>query len=173
MPSSAGSALRTSFDQSLRARSAGIAQKNQSASIRRRRPCPSTALAETTLPPRICSPVTRWPSSKRTPSRFSSRTHGLIQASFVGALRTRSRLPSLPRCMMFMTNASPMFPIVRVLATCSFAATSERVRPRAMIARYSSEKSSARTKSHQVTFSHSPKRRSSQLVTKTSSRLTK
>ena len=61
---------------------------------------------------------------------FRWLTHGLIQASFVGAFSTRSRAPSLPRPHDVMTNASPMFPIVRVLATVSFAATRLRVRPR-------------------------------------------
>ena len=93
---------------------------------------------------------------KRTPSRFSRRTQGLIQASLVGASRMRSRAPSLPRPMMFMTNASAMLPIVRVEATVSFAATSERVSPRATTFWYSAERLAAPMKSHHGTYSHSP-----------------
>ncbi len=64
--------------------------------------------------------------------------------------------PSLPRPMMFMMNASAMLPIVRVEATVSFAATSERVRPLAMIFWYSGERLSAPMKSHHGTYSHWP-----------------
>ena len=66
-----------------------------------------------------------------------------------------------------------MFPIVRVRALRSFAATTARVRPRARTFLYSSDLSSAWMKSHQLTCSHSPKRRSSHEVTKTMSRSTK
>ena len=55
-----------------------------------------------------------------------------------------------------MMNASAMLPIVRVLATVSFAATRLRVRPRAISFLYSSDLPSARTKSHQVVCSHCP-----------------
>ncbi len=73
----------------------------------------------------------------------SIRTHGLIHASLVGALSTRSSAPSLPRPMMLRTKASPMLPIVRVLATVSFAATRLRVRPAARTFWYSADLPSA------------------------------
>ncbi len=66
-----------------------------------------------------------------------------------------------------------MFPIVRVLALRSLAATTARVRPRARTFWYSADLPSARMKSHQLTCSHCPKRRSSQLVTNTIRRSTK
>jgi hypothetical protein len=71
---------------------------------------------------------------------------------------------------MLKTNASPMLPIVRVLATVSLAATRLRVRPAASTFWYSFDRLSAPTKSHQLTFSHCPRRRASQLVAKTSTR---
>ena len=74
---------------------------------------------------------------------------------------------------MVKTNASPMLPIVRVLATVSLAATRLRVSPAASTFWYSSDLLSAPTKSHQLTCSHWPNRRSSQLVRNTSSRSTK
>ena len=153
---SAGSACTTRRDHSRRARSAGIAQTNQSASIRRRRPRRLRARAATIRLRRTSSASTVWPSWKRTPSVRRWATHGSIHASFVGALSTRSGAPSLPRCMMFMTKASAMLPIVRVLATVSLAATSERVRPRAMTFLYSADWLSARTKSHHEVCSHWP-----------------
>ena len=64
-----------------------------------------------------------------------------------------------------------MLPIVRVLATVSFAATRLRVSPAAISFLYCSDLPSALMKSHQLTCSHWPKRRSSQLVTNTSSAL--
>ena len=66
-----------------------------------------------------------------------------------------------------------MFPIVRVLATVSLAATVVRVSPIASSFRYSSDLDSARTKSHHDVCSHWPKRRSSLLVRNTSSRFAK
>ena len=66
-----------------------------------------------------------------------------------------------------------MLPIVRVLATVSLAATRLRVRPAASTFWYSSDRLAAPTKSHQLWCSHWPKRRSSQLVTKTITRSTK
>ena len=71
------------------------------------------------------------PMWKRTPRRLSRRTQGSIQASLVGASSTRSSAPSLPRCMMFMMNASAMLPMVRVDATVSLAATSDAGQARA------------------------------------------
>jgi hypothetical protein len=66
-----------------------------------------------------------------------------------------------------------MFPIVRVEATRSLAATTARVRPRARTFWYSSDLPSAWMKSHQLTCSHWPKRRSLQLAKKTITRSTK
>ena len=66
-----------------------------------------------------------------------------------------------------------MLPIVRVLARVSFAATRLRVSPAASTRWYSRDLEPAPTKFHQLTFSHWPSRRSSQLVRKTSSRSTK
>ena len=63
--------------------------------------------------------------------------------------------------------------MVRVLAMVSLAATRLRVRPAARIFWYGVDRFAAPTKSHQLTFSHCPSRRSSQLVRKTSSRSTK
>ncbi len=57
---------------------------------------------------------------------------------------------------MFQTNASPMFPIVRVLATVSFAATTVRVNPVAITVLYSCDLPAALTKSHQLVCSHWP-----------------
>ena len=49
-----------------------------------------------------------------------------------------------------------MLPMVRVLASVSFAATRLRVSPAARTFWYSAERLAAPTKSHQLTFSHWP-----------------
>ena len=66
-----------------------------------------------------------------------------------------------------------MLPIVRVLAMVSFAATKLRVRPAASTVWYSFDRCPAPTKFHQLTCSHCPNRRASELVRNTSSRVTK
>ena len=62
---------------------------------------------------------------------------------------------------------------MRALISCAWAATSMRVRPSARKRRKPGERFSASTNSHHDCFSHCPKRRSSQLVSSTSSRSTK
>ena len=62
---------------------------------------------------------------------------------------------------------------MRALISCACAATSMRVRPSARKRRKPGERCSASTNCHHDCFSHCPKRRSSQLVSSTSSRSTK